>query len=186
MSIPPFALVTPRLRVTPWTEADHAGLRALAGDPRVMEHVNAGVPWSAADCTAFLERQRRSLRRDGVCLGAVRAPADEGVVGLAGLQAIGATGEFEIGWWLLPRLWGRGLGTELGRACVAHAFAGRGWSRVHAIAAPANLASQRVMAKLGMRFEARATRGALGYDRATEVEVVSYVLDAANLREPAR
>jgi RimJ/RimL family protein N-acetyltransferase len=55
----------------------------------------------------------------------------------------------EIGWGLDPAWWGRGLATEAGAASVEWAFGPLGFDRVVSITTEANLASRRVMEKLG-------------------------------------
>jgi RimJ/RimL family protein N-acetyltransferase len=55
----------------------------------------------------------------------------------------------EVGWAVDPAWWGRGIATEAGAACIAWAFGDLGLSRVVSITTEANLASRRVMAKLG-------------------------------------
>jgi len=60
----------------------------------------------------------------------------------------------EVGWAFDPDWWGRGLATEAGAACVGWAFRELGLDRVVSIAHPANVASRRVMEKLGFRLVA--------------------------------
>ena len=62
----------------------------------------------------------------------------------------------EIGWRLARHAWGRGLATEASRAALDWGLEVAGLPAVIAIAAPANLASQRVMEKIGMRYTGRA------------------------------
>ncbi len=59
----------------------------------------------------------------------------------------------EIGWWLARRCWGRGLATEAARAALWDAFERAGLERIISIARPANIASTRIMEKLGLRLE---------------------------------
>jgi ribosomal-protein-alanine N-acetyltransferase len=73
----------------------------------------------------------------------------------------------DIGWSLHRRLWGRGLVTEGARAVVDSAFRTHATlKRIAALADLRNVASLRVMEKLGMRSEGtlrqnRVSRGAL-------------------------
>ncbi|MBL8059197.1 MAG: GNAT family N-acetyltransferase [Chthonomonas sp.] len=59
------------------------------------------------------------------------------------------TGDFEIGWHLRRDKWGQGLGTQIAAAMLE--LAHRHVPRVLAIAYPQNLASLRVMEKIGMQ-----------------------------------
>ena len=62
----------------------------------------------------------------------------------------------EVGWAFDPDWWGRGLATEAGAASVGWAFRELALPRVVSIAHPENVASRRVMEKLG--FEVVAER----------------------------
>ena len=55
----------------------------------------------------------------------------------------------EVGWAVDPGWWGRGIATEMGRAFVGWVFGPLGYRRVVSITVEANLASRRVMSKLG-------------------------------------
>jgi RimJ/RimL family protein N-acetyltransferase len=57
----------------------------------------------------------------------------------------------EVGWRLHPDWWGRGLATEGGRASLEYGFDVVRLDRIISIFKPENVASGRVMAKLGMR-----------------------------------
>lgn len=56
----------------------------------------------------------------------------------------------EVGWRLHPRWWGAGLATEAGRASLRQGFEVIGLDRIISVFDPANVASGRVMAKLGL------------------------------------
>lgn len=59
----------------------------------------------------------------------------------------------ELGWVLDPAVYGQGLGTELATALLDIAFDGLGVRRVVAYCFADNLASRRIMEKIGMRLE---------------------------------
>lgn len=61
----------------------------------------------------------------------------------------------EIGWALDPAVQGRGLGTELARELLAIGFDELRLHRITAICFADNIASMRIMEKVGMRLEAR-------------------------------
>ena len=58
-------------------------------------------------------------------------------------------GEVEVGWYLHPDAWGRGLATEAARGALATGFAD-GLNEIYAITHTNNDASQRVCRRLGM------------------------------------
>ena len=61
----------------------------------------------------------------------------------------------EIGYGLRPDHWGRGLGTEVARQLLDLAFGRHGRHRVYATCDPRNVASARVLTKVGLRWEGR-------------------------------
>jgi RimJ/RimL family protein N-acetyltransferase len=61
----------------------------------------------------------------------------------------------EISYSVHPRVWGQGVGTEIGRQLLARGFGELGLHRIYATCDPRNLGSARVLAKLGMTHEGR-------------------------------
>ena len=78
--------------------------------------------------------------------------------------------ELELGYRLIRAAWGRGYATEGSFALVRKGFCELGARRITAIAMPSNLASIRIMEKVGMRFESE-------YVHETGYDVVRYALD---------
>jgi RimJ/RimL family protein N-acetyltransferase len=66
---------------------------------------------------------------------------------------VGGVDEVEVGYGLMPEYWGRGLATEIARACVRIGFDQLGLRSLVAITRPVNVASQRVMLKAGLAYE---------------------------------
>ena len=62
----------------------------------------------------------------------------------------------EIGWRLAPSWWGRGYASEAARAALRFGFERVGLDEIVAYTVPANLRSQAVMRRLGMRRDAGA------------------------------
>jgi RimJ/RimL family protein N-acetyltransferase len=147
-------LVTARLRLRPFDDADADALFALHSSAHVLRYWDS-PPW----------RDRGRAER---FLAACRAMAEDGTgVRLAVDRA--SDGEF-LGWCGLTRwnpdyrsaalgycygeaAWGRGYGTEAARAVLHWAFDTLDLNRVQAETDTRNLASARVLEKLGFRRE---------------------------------
>lgn len=71
-------------------------------------------------------------------------------LGRVGLHYWPQFDETEVGWILKREAWGRGYATEAARACVDFGFATLDVPYLTAMIAPANKASLRVAARLGM------------------------------------
>jgi len=146
-------LETARLRLRTWELDDWQALRRLAVDPRVMRYISNGQAWDDGRIRAFVEKQIRQQRDLEMCLWKATQKESEEVVGMCGLQPLEATADIEIGWWLAPELWGRGIATEAARAALAYGFDTLRLKRIVAVAMPENAASIRIMEKLGMRYQ---------------------------------
>ena len=95
---------------------------------------------------------------------------DRLVGGVGGVPSKGEnTGAVEIGWWLAPDMWGRGITSAAARAIVDELFAHRGAMRVWAPVMQPNLASGRVAEKAGLNLEGVAPdaylKGGVRYDQ---------------------
>lgn len=171
-----FSITTERLTIRPWRDDDRAALTVLAHDPEMMRYMTGGRPWTDEEIDGFFTRQAGILAEHGFCLGAVDERETGRMIGLAGLQTLG--GELETGYWIARDLWSRGYASEAATGALRHAFDVLGGARVIAITDRDNLASRRVMEKIGMIFLRETTGAELGH-RMPEIEVVLYAIERA-------
>ena len=144
---------TPRLLGEPVSTAHHEELCRLLADPRVG--ATLGGTKTAAEVADWLAQEELHRTAHGFGQWAWRLRPDGEFAGRGGLRRTEVEGvlETEVAWVVVPELWGRGLATEIGCAAVEHAFTHLGLSDVVAFTLPDNLASRRVMEKLGFEFE---------------------------------
>jgi [ribosomal protein S5]-alanine N-acetyltransferase len=151
-------LTTARLHLRPFTLADHDAIHAVYADPDVMRFVGHGAHATMAETSSALRVYGDVLARRGYSFLAVTERATGAVVGDGGLHPLGGTGpDVELGYTLARQAWGKGYATELGRALVDYAFGVLQVGRVVAQVEPANAASRRVLAKLGMAEQGERT-----------------------------
>jgi RimJ/RimL family protein N-acetyltransferase len=154
MSFP--TLTTTRQTLRPLHPDDAGSMFALNGDPDVMRYLPDG-PYASVDAArAFLVRYQDVYRADGFARWAAVETATGTWLGWCGLRRM-PEGEVDVGYRYLKSAWGRGFATEAARASLEYGFATLGLERIIARAEPANTASIRVLAKIGMRFERRET-----------------------------
>jgi RimJ/RimL family protein N-acetyltransferase len=67
----------------------------------------------------------------------------------------GAQRQGEISYVVHPRVWGQGIGTQIGRQLLTFGFGQLGLHRIYGTCDPRNLGSACVLAKLGMTREGR-------------------------------
>jgi ribosomal-protein-alanine N-acetyltransferase len=121
-----------------------------------MKYISSGEPWADERVLQFVLRQIEMETDRGFCLWKVLVKGETEVSGYCGLQPLDDLPGIEIGWWLRPEFWDKGLATEAARAVLAEGFGPLGLKRIVAIALRENIASLRVMQKLGMGYEGDA------------------------------
>lgn len=153
-------LTTARLELRPWHDDFETDLFRLSSDERVVRFIGDGRPWSR-ERTA--ERHQECLRHWAEHGFGWRAIIDRGAfAGVAALNRLGslvpgiAEDAIEVGWWVDPGSWGRGIATEAALALRDEAFGGLGAERIAARYQLANPASGRIMDKIGMRVHGDA------------------------------
>lgn len=158
-----FRLETERLTIRPWIDADRRAFKEMMQDTEVTQYVHGGKRYTDEDVEQFLARQAKNLAEHSVCMGAAIEKSSGTLVGIAGTQPLGTTGDLEIGWIFARETWGQGYATEAGGAAMQHVLHTLKRPRVVAIIDPANIPSKRVAARLGMQYEARYTGVQLGH-----------------------
>jgi RimJ/RimL family protein N-acetyltransferase len=146
---------TSRLILRPLAAEDLDAFATLHADPRVMEKL--GSTLTSSQSQAVLTRLRHAVEDGGVAPWAVELPNQAKFVGLVGLSRPTFEAAFtpcvEVVWRLLPDHWGRGIATEAARASLDFGFTTLELPEILAWTTPDNVASRKVMAKLGMTHD---------------------------------
>jgi ribosomal-protein-alanine N-acetyltransferase len=123
---------------------ENEGFMALLGGVR-----------DTAGTVAYLEMNVKHWADHGFGMWMLRDPRTAEVIGRAILRHVDveSVDEVEVGYGFMPEYWGRGLATEIARACVGIGFEHLALPSMVAITTPANLGSQRVMQKAGLAYE---------------------------------
>jgi RimJ/RimL family protein N-acetyltransferase len=158
----PDTLRTDRLELAPWSEA-HTGLLAgLAATPAVMRYIGDGMHWTDVRVAHVAAANREHWREHGFGWRAARLPGEDRPIGFIALNFAGEGAgvdpdEYEIGWWLAPSAWGRGLAREGATALRDEAFTRVGAPSIVARIRPGNAASLGVAHAIGLTYESQAT-----------------------------
>lgn len=149
----PETIRTKRLTLRQWRAADAEAFAALNADPKVTRYLSSGLDRAASD--ALLGRIVAEWADCGFGLWAVQVAETGEFAGFAGLHrapaAMPFTPKVEVGWRLAPAHWDHGYATEAAAAVLVDGFARVGLDEVVSFATVANVRSQRVMLRLGMR-----------------------------------
>jgi RimJ/RimL family protein N-acetyltransferase len=143
-----------RLRLRPVTMDDLDALHAIWSDPEVARYLWDGVEVSRELAATVLGSLVRTFRERGLPNWTVIHAGEP--AGYCGLRPLEGTEEIEAVYSIARPFWGRGLATEAARATLRYAFEKRRLERVVGLANVENLASRRVLEKLGMRYERTA------------------------------
>lgn len=144
---------TRRLRLRKWRDADREPFAALNSDPAVMEFFPALIDRASSDRS--IDYWRAQFAERGWSNWAVELLATGEFIGFVGLSVPRAQLPFspcvEIGWRLARRFWGQLYATEAALGALAVGFEKLALDEIVSFTALANLRSQAVMQRIGMR-----------------------------------
>lgn len=122
-------------------------------DPAVMAQL--GGVRDEDRTAAYLARNLRHWAQYGFGLWILRALGGGDPIGRAVLRHLDVEGvdEIEVGYAFYPAYWGRGLATEVATACLARGREHLRLATIVGVTTPGNLASQRVLLKVGLAYE---------------------------------
>jgi ribosomal-protein-alanine N-acetyltransferase len=148
-------IVTERLVLRRYTHDDIPDVLGFASQPSVARVTSENIQATEEGIRKYIDLQNsyQPFEKDKVFDLAVERKEDGKVIGLLGLICRDH-GQGEIGWALGVEHRGQGYATEAARALMDYGFSSLGLHRIHADTSSDNLASWRIMERLGMRREA--------------------------------
>ncbi|MCD8173910.1 MAG: GNAT family N-acetyltransferase [Alistipes sp.] len=141
----------PKKLFRPWTQVDAPRLALLADDPAIARNLRDGFPspYTLADAEAFITISTArepvwnyAIVNDGEVAGGIGILQGQDVHRISG----------EIGYWLAPEYWGRGIATRTVEAFCRFVFAETGIIHIHTGVFSYNRASARVLEKAGFTY----------------------------------
>lgn len=143
-------LETARLILRPYSEADIPDLLPLVGAPEIAATtLRITHPYTEQDARDF---HQRAQEPDKIWL-ATTLRSDGRQIGGIGLRVEERHQHAELGYWIGVSYWGNGYATEAARAMVRYGFEELHLHRIFASHFGLNLASGRVLRKIGMQRE---------------------------------
>ena len=149
-------LSTNRLVLRPFTEADLPAFAAYRSDPEVARYQSWSPPYSMDAARAFLEQMSRAVPgTPGTWFQlAMERHAQPGIIGDCAFQVLPEDAlQAQIGFTLSPAFQRQGYASEAVRELVSFLFAEFKLHRITAICDAKNLASARLLERIGMRRE---------------------------------
>ncbi|MGO7547845.1 GNAT family N-acetyltransferase [Rhizobium leguminosarum] len=145
-------LKTPRLSLVMWDEGDAALVQQLHSTMATTRYLSGNAPWSLQKAEERLRGWFEEQARDGTTKYKLLAE-DGQFLGRAGISKF-RNEQFELGYSLREEAWGKGLATEAASALADWFFERKFALSFIAFTHPENIASQRVLRKIGMRERA--------------------------------
>ena len=145
---------TARLFIRPITLDDAEAYWPLVSLPEVLRYTGEQPQSSLDDVRQMLaDRPLRDYSVYGFGRMACIEKSSGRVVGFSGLKYLEDLQDVDIGYRFLPECWGKGYATESARALMNQGAIEHGIDRIIGLVQPENIASARVLEKIGLRFE---------------------------------
>lgn len=160
---PPAALVVlddGRVRLCPWQPADIADLHQAVQES--VADVGRWLPWCTRDydlvqAADWVAASQVAWESGTACAFAIRSSASGRLLGGCGLNELDRRHRVgNLGYWVCSPAHGGGVATAAARLVAAFGFRQLGLCRIEIVTLTDNLASRRVAAKLGARYEGTA------------------------------
>jgi len=147
-------LETARLELRLFRPEDLAPFAAMNADPEVMRYIGDRSPHDRTKAAATFERIRWHWAEHGFGRWAIERASDGAFLGFCGVAYPTVIASLatrpEIGWRLAREFWGQGYATEAAIAARDHFFGFFRFPELISLAHLDNVASHRVMRKIGM------------------------------------
>jgi ribosomal-protein-alanine N-acetyltransferase len=144
-------LETERLILRAFSLSDAPALSQLAGHPDIAATtLNMPQPYTEADAKAFIESAQDNSKNHSF---AIVRKSDQQLLGGMGIHPDMRHQHAELGYWIGVPYWNQGYASETARRIVAYGFEDLKLRRIYAGYFTQNIASRRVMEKVGMTYE---------------------------------
>jgi RimJ/RimL family protein N-acetyltransferase len=144
---------TARLLLRPFTLDDAEFAFELVNDPAWIANIGDRNVRSLDDARRYVGRNMDMYERHGFGMWVTAINETGEAIGTCGLVKREGLDGPDIGFAFLERHRNRGYAFEAATAVMSHARDPLGFERVAAIVSPANVASIRLLEKIGLRFE---------------------------------
>ena len=154
MRIP--SIKTKRLILRPFTQGDADSLFLILQEKDILQYFPpSSSPLTRERAERLILNQLKHWEEHKLGWWAVEPRLANQLIGWCGLQFLPETEETEVGFLTSRAFWGQGLTTEAAKASLLYGFEKLGLKCIVGIAHPDNIASQRVLEKIGMAFRTK-------------------------------
>ena len=169
-------LRTDRLLLRPFRMSDAPDVQRLAGAMEVAQWTLAlPHPYENGTAERWIESQQRQVEDGMLPNFAITLAADGVLMGSIGMEIQAEHQHGRLGYWLGVTYWNQGYGTEAVKAVLAYGFDTLHLHRIYAPHFSGNLASGRVLQKVGMRHEGRLREHYVRLGRRVDLELYGMI-----------
>jgi len=146
---------TERLILRDLCEEDAEGIFELDSDPIVHTFLGKKPIKTLEEAAAIIEFINLQYEENGIGRWAVIEKETERFIGWSGFKFItnpinGKNNYYDLGYRFLRKFWGKGFASESAQACLNYGFNKMNQKALFAMADKNNLASNRILEKIGM------------------------------------
>lgn len=145
-----YIIETIRCRLRPLEPDDAEKMYALNLDPEVIRFTGDASFSSVDEARTFLKAYDQ-YKKYGIGRWVVERKEDKEVIGWCGLKFHPDDDLYDIGYRFFRKYWGQGYATETAGACLQYGREQLGLAEVYAHAMTGNIASWKVLEKIGMK-----------------------------------
>lgn len=146
-----YFMKTNRIGFSKWRSEDIELARNLWGNPNVTKFICASGRFIEEDIESRLEMEIANESKYQVQYWPIFDLDSNDLIGCCGLRPYKEK-QYEIGFHLLPKFWGKGYATEAGRTVIKYAFHYLHAEALFAGHNPQNTVSKNVLTKLGFKY----------------------------------
>lgn len=149
------SIETPRLLLRPLVLSDAQDIQKLAGHPKVAATTRyIPHPYPDGYAEAWINTLQPNYDQNIQMIYGIVVQETNELVGSIGYDFHHEHSSASIGFWFGPDHWGKGYATEAAKALMNYGFKVLNLNRIQAYCLKRNLASAKVLQKLGMTHEA--------------------------------
>jgi len=164
-------LKTERLILRPFSLDDAKDVQRLAGEKDIAKTtLTIPHPYEDGKAEEWIGTHQKDFEDGTQVVFAIFEHKENKLIGAIGLSSIKSDFEnAELGYWIGKDYWNKGYGTEAARAVLKYGFEVLALHRIHAHHFGSNLASGKIMQKLGMTYEGTMRQHIKKWDKFEDV-----------------
>ncbi len=143
---------TPRLLLRQFTEAYAPLILELNSDPEVVKYLHEPTLQNEADAKSILTDTILPQYQNNLGRWAMHTKDNDEFIGWCGLKYRPELDEIDLGYRLMQKAWGKGFASEAAQHSLNHGFQSLDLKLITARAHIENIASIKVLEKIGMEY----------------------------------